>query len=102
MRPGRRLRVVLHAERPQIRRREPLARAVVQVHVRRAHARGERREIDAKTVVLRGDLDAPGGEILHGLIAAAMAELQLVRPAAEREAQELVPEADPEDRLLAD
>src|ERR1043166_2428674 len=42
--------------------------------------------IDRKAVILRGDLDAAGAEVLDRMIAAAMAELQLVRPAAEREA----------------
>src|SRR5262249_20994327 len=97
---GGRLGVVLDAERATVPRGEPLARAVVEVDVRALDARGERREVDAEAVVLRRDLDAAGREILHRLVRAAMTELQLVRLAAEREREELVAEADPEDGLL--
>src|SRR6185295_10475391 len=71
--------VVLDAEGSQIFRREAFARAVVQVDVRRDDALREGIEIDAEAVVLRGDLDLAGREILHRLVRAAMAELQLVR-----------------------
>ena len=39
---------------------------------------------------------------MHRLVAAVMAELELVGLAAERQAEDLVAEADAEDRLLAD
>ena len=41
------------------------------------------RRIYCKTVVLGGDLNATGFQILHRLIGAAMAELELVRAATQ-------------------
>jgi hypothetical protein len=61
-----------------------------------AHGRGVHRE----SVILGGDLDAPGGEILHGVIGPMVAELELVGAAAGGESQDLVAEADPEDGTL--
>src|SRR5947207_15628809 len=50
--------------------------------------------MDGKAVILRGDVDPPGAEVLHRLIPAAVPELQLERLPAEGEGQKLVPEAD--------
>ena len=62
----------------------------------------ERVGIDGEAVVLRGDLDAAGAEVFDRMVAAAVAELELVGLAAEGQAEELVAEADAEDRDLAD
>ena len=61
--------------------------AVVQVDVGRSPspAARQRRRVHREAVVLRGDLDAAGGEVLHRLVGAVVAELQLVRAAAERQ-----------------
>jgi hypothetical protein len=58
---------------------------VVQVDVR-DHTTGvfERFAIDREAVVLAGDLDPAGVEVLDRLLAAAMAELQLERRGAHR------------------
>ena len=61
---------------------------------------GERFGIDGETVILRGDLDLAGLEKLDGMVRAAMTELQLERLAAQREAKDLMTEADTEYRLL--
>ena len=68
VRPGRRLRVALEAERRPVGAREALQRAVEQRHVRRPQVRRQRRLVDREAVVLAGDLDAaacrdpsPGG-----------------------------------------
>ena len=61
-------------------------------------ARAEHRE----AVVLAGDLDAAGGEVLDRVVGAAVAERQLVGLQADRAAQQLVAEADAVDRQLAD
>src|SRR5699024_383751 len=60
----------------------------------------ERFLIDREAVVLAGDLDATGVEILHRLIPTAMAELQLVGRRADRATEKLMPEADAEGRHL--
>ena len=49
-------------------------------------------------MVLRGDFDPAGFQILHRLVAAAMAEFQLESFSAERLAENLVAEADAENR----
>src|SRR3970282_1576677 len=53
-------------------------------------------------VVLGGDVDAAGPQVLHRVVGAAMPELQLERLRTEGAAEELVGEADAEHRPLAD
>ena len=60
-------------------------------------AAGRHRE----AVVLRGDLDPPGRQVLDRVVAAAVAERQLERLQPDRPGEELVAEADPEHRRLA-
>ena len=55
VRAGRSLRMVLHAEDRLRFVAQPLDRAVVQVQVRDLDVGWERRGIDGKAVVLRGD-----------------------------------------------
>ena len=62
----------------------------------------ERVRVHGEAVILRRDLDLAGGQVHHRLIAAVVAELELVGLAAERQTQDLMAEADTEDRLLAD
>ena len=54
--------------------------------------------IDGEAVVLGGDLDLAGPLVAHRVIGAAVAELELEGLAAEGLAQELVAQADAEDR----
>ena len=63
---------------------------------------GQRIFGDREAVVLRGDFDGAGLQILHRMIRAAMAELELERLRAAGQAEQLVAEADAEDRLLAE
>ncbi len=63
--------------------------------------RVDRLWIDGEVVVMRGDFDLAGYVVPYRVIAAVMAELELVGFAAEREATELVAEADAEDRYAA-
>ena len=94
--------MVLHAEGARIDVADPLARAVVEMHVRDFAFAGERIAIDTEAVVLGGHFDASRREILHGLIETSMAELQLVGASAQRQAKYLVPETDSEQRTFAD
>ncbi len=81
---------------------EAFERVVVEVDVRGLAADFfEAVRIDREAVVLAGDLDLAGVQVLHRLIAAAMAELELECLGAQRQAQQLVAEADAEDRQLA-
>ena len=59
----------------------------------------ERVDVDHEAVVLRRDLDPAGGQVLHRLVQAAMAELELVGACApSASAEQLMAEADAEDR----
>jgi len=91
--------VVLHREDRPLAVPEPLAGAIVEIHMRRFPAElGHRRRIDREAVVLRGDLDLPGRRVLDRVVRAVMTEGQLVGAPAGREAEDLVAEADTEDR----
>jgi hypothetical protein len=63
---------------------------------------GQRVGIDGEAVVLGGDGDSSGAQVLDRLVAAAVAELELEGFAAEGVGEELVAEADAENRLFAD
>ena len=64
--------------------------------------RAQAREQDAEAVVLRGDLNAAREQVHHGMVAAAMAELELLDPGAGGLADHLMPQADAEHRHLAE
>src|SRR4051794_16234883 len=99
MRSRRRLGVVLDGEHGLALVPETFERLVVEVDVRVFDiVRVQRIGIDCEAVILRRDLDASAAQILDRMIAAAVSELQLVRAAAERQAEELVAETDAEDR----
>src|SRR2546421_926462 len=76
--------------------------AVIEVTVRHDQLRGPgyglRFTLNRETVVLTGDQDLPGLQILHRMVSAPMAVGHLHRPRPEAEAQDLVAEADAEDR----
>ena len=57
------------------------------------------RSRDREPVVLRGDRDPAGGEVLDRVVGAAVAERELERLQAGRAREQLVAEADPEHRL---
>src|SRR5262245_29631865 len=91
--------MVLHREDRPLAVPEALAGAIVEVEVRRLPAeRGHRSRIDREAVVLGGDLDLPGRRVLDRMVGAVMTEGQLVRAPARRETENLMTEADAEDR----
>ena len=92
--------MILHRVNRAIHHPQPFDRAVVQIEVRHLHVARQRFGIDRKAVVLRRDLDLSGLEKFHRMIRAAVAELQLEGLAAEREPENLMAEADAEDRLV--
>src|SRR5262249_15897443 len=99
VRPGRSLGVVLHRQHRPLAMPQALAGAVVEVEMRRLPpVRRHRRRVDGEAVVLRGDLDLAGGDVLHGVVRAVVAERQLVRPPARRQAEDLVSQAYAEGR----
>src|SRR6187397_588535 len=90
-----RLRMELDGARPQLGILEPLDGLVVERDVRRlaslARAHGE-------PVVLAGHEYAPGLALDHGVVRAAVAERELERLVPGRKREQLVAEADPENR----
>src|SRR6266404_5633895 len=102
VRPRRRLGVVLHREGRPAAHDEPLAGPVVEVDVRDLRLPPQRLHVHRKPVVLRRDLHLPRREVLHRLIPAVVAELELERLPPEREAHDLVPQTDTEDGHVAE
>src|SRR6266550_1122728 len=120
-RPG--LGMVLDRKGRFVAEGEALDRVVVEVHMRELHravagirpqprrqrpARSVRRLEaeglggDGEAMVLRGDLDPTVGEAGDRMVRAVVAESEFERRQAERQAQKLVAEADPEDGHLAE
>src|SRR3546814_9500046 len=95
-RAGRGLRVVLHGEHGPALDRDALVGAVEEGDVALDHTLGQRRGIDHEAVVLAGDLDLAGGEVLHRVVGATVAALHLGGLGAEGEREDLVAEADAE------
>src|SRR3954452_20859297 len=102
---GARLGVVLDAAGGDVEQADSLDRVVVEVHV--GELRGAelglddlpRRSGDREAVVLAGDRDPAGPEVLDRVVGAAVAERQLEGLQARGPAEQLVAEADAEDRL---
>src|SRR5437764_11418963 len=71
---------------------------VVEIDMRDLYRFRQALGFDSEAVIMRSDFDRSLLQILHGLIAAAMPELQFVGRAAERASQKLMPKADAERR----
>lgn len=93
--------VVLDAEGRKLAMVEAFDRVVIEAAVGDLQVVGERFFLDGEAVVLRRDLDRAGFKILHGVVRTAMTELELERLRAAGQTEQLVAEADAEDRLLA-
>src|SRR5947207_3018489 len=78
LRAGAGLGVVLHREDRLAPDRQAFVRPVEQREMRRRDPFGQAVGIDDEAVVLAGDLDLAGGEVLDRLIGAAMAAVELV------------------------
>ena len=92
--------MVLHTEGPQRTAANPLDRLVIEIDVGYLDFLAEALGLDRKSVILGGDLNSSRGAIEHWLIGSTVTELQLVDVSAQRQAQQLVAQADPEDRFL--
>ena len=94
VRPGRCLGVVLHRKERQGAVPQSFVGVVIQIYVRDFDvARWQRIRIHAESMILRGDLHLAAQEIFHRMIRSMVAETQLERFAAKREAAELVAQA---------
>ena len=90
--------VVLDREDRQPAMTKAFQRAVIQVDVSRLQVAGQIVKPDGEAVVLRGDFHSGSALIEDGLVGPAMAELQFESLTSECQAQELMPQADAEDR----
>jgi hypothetical protein len=80
MRPGRSLGMVLNAEERQFFVAHAFVGVVVEIKVRDFDVAGRQRiGIDAETVILGGDFDFLGQQVLHRVIGTMMAELKFER-----------------------
>ena len=93
--------MVLDAEDRQPRVPEAFEGLVVEVDVARLDVGGQGGGVDGEAVVLGGDLDLAGALVADRVVGAAVAELELEGLGAEGLAQELVAQADAEDRDAA-
>ena len=95
--------VVLDGEGRLVFAAESLVRVVVEVQVRQLDIFiFERVGVHAEAVVLAGDFDFSGLEILNGVVGSAVAKLELVGFGAERQGENLVAETDAEDGDFAE
>ena len=97
---GAGLGVVLDAECGQVSAAQALHGVVVEVDVGDVGT-GYGAVGHTEVVVLAGDLHRSGGQVAHRVVAAVVAEGELVGLPAQRRGQELVAQADAEDRHLA-
>src|SRR5579872_2683279 len=100
VRTGAGLRMTLEAESRPVLQRDSLQRAVEQRAMRGPDILRQRGLIDGEPVVLAGDEDPPGFQILHGMVRAVMAELHLHGASTHGQAQDLMPQADAEQRQV--
>ena len=102
VRPRRSLRMILHTEQRQVAVTQAFERLIIQINVRELDfGLRQRVGIDGEIVVMRGDLDFAGVELLDRMIAAVVSEFEFESFAAERDAGQLMPEADAKDRLAS-
>src|SRR6266478_9164761 len=98
MRPRRLLGMILNREDGQTAVTEALQRPVVEIDMSRLQVARQIVLLDREAVVLRGDLDFLSALIEHRLVRAPVAEFQFERLAAPRLTQNLMTQADAEDR----
>src|SRR3954463_13874668 len=97
VRPRRCFRMVLHAEQRQVAMPQSLQRAVIQIDMRLDDLTvRERIWVNGKVMIVRRDLHLLRLQLLHRMIAAVVSELELVCLAAERQADQLMSETNPE------
>ena len=96
---GTALGVVLHRKRRQRRVTDAFDRVVVEIDVRHLEALRNRLGQHREVVVLGRDLDRPRLQVLHRMVAAPVAEFQLIGLGTAGQANHLMAQADTEDRV---
>ena len=90
--------MVLNAENRQAFVPQPFERLVIQIDVAGLDVGRKPGRVDGEAMVLSRDLDLAGRLVSNRVVGAAMAELELERLGTERLAEQLMAQADPEDR----
>src|SRR5579864_587914 len=94
VRPRRCLRMILHREHGPLLVAKPLDGSVVQIDVSDFDVVRKRCRVHGKAMILRRDFDLASLQLLHRVVGAAVAELQLECLPAHRQAQNLMAETD--------
>ena len=82
--------------------REPLVRAVVEIRHRRLQFVRQRVGVHRVTMIVRGYDHGAGTELHHRLIPSPVPVRQFIRSCAARDGEELVAEANAEERFASD
>src|SRR5215203_6440241 len=98
MRPRSGLRMVLDGKNRKRFVTQTCYGVVVQVDVRDLDLGRKRTGVNGKSMIVRSDLDLAGREVFDRLVSAAVPELEFVSFAAERRADQLMPETNTKDR----
>src|SRR3954447_18917366 len=93
--------MVLDREHRAVLEPNPLDRAVEQRAVRDLDVAGQAGVRHREAVVLAGDLDLTGGQVLDRMVGPMMPERHLLGPATQGQTQHLMTEADAEYRFAA-
>ena len=88
--------MVLHGKERLLRMPQALDRPVVQVEVGDFRPLLQRIDIHTETMILGRNLNLPGGEVHHRLVAPVMAEFELIGLSTQGQTQNLVSQTDTE------
>src|SRR5271163_326534 len=99
MRPWRSLGMILHAEQRQVPVSQPFQSRVIQIDVSQLNfALRQRIRIHREVMVVSRDLNLAGLQLLHRVVPTMMSKLQLESFPAQRDADELMSQANAKDR----
>src|SRR5258707_12541020 len=100
MGPGAGFRMILDGEHGKVAVPQSFKSRVIRFDVRELDFTVRQRVwIDGKIMVVRRGFNIARGQLLHGMVPAMMAKLQLEGLATERDTGELMTQTDPENRL---
>lgn len=102
MRAGSGFGVVLNAHNGLQTMTQAFDGAVIEINMGNLDTGWQGVGVNGKTVVLRGDTHPTGREIFDRLIPSPVAEFEFEGLASQSGTKQLMPQADPEDRLPAD
>src|SRR5690242_6032008 len=92
--------MILHREKSLARSAQTLHRPIVKIDVRQLGPAADGIRVDRESMVLRGDLNPTRSHVHHGMVRTVMAEAEFVSFAAKGEPDDLMAEADAENRFL--